>query len=639
MHWFRNSVFALSAAATAVTTAVAGEPSISLDTRPESQTGSFEDRSAPSTYRYDSPPYFPWSASSAPREIVGVNVFDAVGGSDLITSISCVWLGVGNGTTQRLFVWQDVGTGDIATARLIAEQNVIVANSNTATMNVYPLSVPLPVSGRFYVGFSSISSVGLGVTAFQNVPSGVLPHRSFIGAAVPPFVANDQASMVLPFQSTTTRGNPGYYALRANGNGSAFTYQGRLAESGQNYAGNADFIMTVYDSAEGGAVVGSPVAIANVAVSAGVFSVQIPSDPSWFVNASDRYLDVQVRTPAGGDGAYTPITPRQRIGQVPAAMVATMAQSVPWSGLTGVPSNVAAWNSVTGGIGYSDGLVGIGTSAPGAALHVVGGPAYQNLTVDSSFQAGTWLNLRNTGPSGRWWSLISTSSTNAEGPGAFLIRDTSSFTVRAAFLPNGNVGFGTIAPTRRLQVKGDGIGFSHTSNDGASELVTSIDANAGWIGMPGPKNLLLFTNNVPRMTVASDGSVGIGTTTPNEALDVRGNVRMGDSGEYQAVGASAENLSIIRGVVNANGSIRWGAGFTVTRSGFGLYRVSWNGSPGFSDPPAATATAYIAGGPVIVYSNAAQTNGDNSGYVDFRTSNLNGVLIDSAFSFTLVGPR
>jgi len=632
-------VFALSAAAAAVTSAVAGEPSISLDTRPESQFGSFEDRSAPSTYQYDSPPYTTWSALTAAREIVGVNAFDAVGGSDLITSISCVWLGVGNGTTQRLFVWQDVGTGELATAKLVAEQSVIVANSNTATMNVYPLSAPVPVSGRFYVGFSSVSTVGLGVTAFQNVPSGVLPHRSFIGAAVPPFVASDLATMVLPFQSTTARGNPGYFAVRANGNGSAFTYQGRLAQSGQNYAGNADFIMTVYDSAEGGVVVGAPVAIANVAVSAGVFSVQIPADPSWFVNASDRYLDVQVRTPAGGDGAYTPMTPRQRIGQVPAAMVATVAQSVPWSGLTGIPTNVAAWDAVPGGIAFSGGVVGIGTSSPGAALQVSGGPAYRNLDVDSSYQEGTWFNLTNTGANGRMWSLVSTGSGNTEGAGALLIRDNNAFAVRAAFLPNGNVGFGTTTPTRRVQVKGDGVGFSHTSTDGASELATSVDTNAGWIGMPGPKNLLLFTNNVPRMTVVSDGRVGIGTTTPDEALDVRGNVRMGNSGEYQAVGASAEKLSIIRGVVNANGSIRWGAGYTVTRSGFGLYRVSWTDSPGFSDPPAATATAYLAGAPIVVYSIGAQTNGDGSGYVDFRTVNLSGLLTDSAFSFTLVGPR
>ncbi|MBY0113131.1 MAG: hypothetical protein K2Y21_09930 [Phycisphaerales bacterium] len=77
--------------------AVAGEPQGRID--PEPPAGPFEDRSAPSTYRYDSPAYI-GAGGAAGREYVGVNIFDALGGSDLLTSVSCVWCGEGNGSTQ-----------------------------------------------------------------------------------------------------------------------------------------------------------------------------------------------------------------------------------------------------------------------------------------------------------------------------------------------------------------------------------------------------------------------------------------------------------------------------------------------------------------------------------------------------------
>jgi hypothetical protein len=603
MRWStRSAAFSMLVAVGAS----AAEPRISPT--PLVVSGSFDDRSAPSTYRYDAPPYIRWNMGPGETaEMIGVNAFDAVGGSDLLTTVSCVWSGVVNGSSQRIFIWQDDGSGTILNAKLVLEQSVTVANADTVIVNTYPLTTPVPVTGRFYVGFSSVSDGTNFVTAFQFVAAPAFPKRAFIGAATPPFDATAPGTAaVFPLEAIEDAGFPGYYAIRAGGNGSAFSYQGRLANAGQNYTGNADFIFTIYDRQSGGTAVGAPVAMTNVPVSAGVFSVQIPSDPSWFVNAADRYLDVQVRTPADG-ATYSTITPRGRIGQVPAAMVATVAQSaqtVPWSGVTDVPASVTPWSPVANGIAYSGKNVGIGTTSPQAKLHIVDGPGYQNLNVDSSFTSGTWFNLLNTSAGGRQWSLISTGPTNTEGAGALLIRDNNALAVRAAFLPDGNIGFGTTTPTRRVQVKGDGYGFSHLSNDGSGELATFIEPNAGWIGTPGPKGLQLYTNGQPRVLVTPEGRVGIGTSLPAGALDVNGSIATSGSILF---GNRQDDLVILNG---APGGPNFALGITPNTLRIHTATNAQFISFGYGSAAAYTQTASISGaGNLTIIGNGFKPGG------------------------------
>lgn len=530
-----------------------------------SSSPGFDDRSAPSTYQYDAPPYAGWFFSANfTAEMIGANAFDAVGGSDLLTSVSCVWRGVANGSRQRIFIWQDDGSNNIANARLLLELSVTVANANTTIVNAYPLPTPVAVTGRFYVGFSSVTNGSTSVIAYQPVPTPAFPDRAFIAASNLPFDAtNPGTNLLFDFSTISSIGAPGYFAIRASGSGSTFSYQGRLANAGQNYTGNADFIFTVYDSQSGGAVVGVPVALASVPVNAGVFTVQIPADPSWFVNQPDRYLDVQVRTPADGT-TYTTIRPRQRIGQVPGAMVATVAQSaltVPWSGVTNVPPSLTPWAPAAGGISYSAGNVGIGTAAPIARLQVVDGPDFNHATVESSRNSGTWFNLVNTSPSGRRWSLISSGASNSEGAGALLIRDQNAGGVRAAFLPNGNVGIGTTAPTAPLHVVGTNT-FPHLRIGAAPEApfgaFLSLDATAtaggnewvmystGGSAGEGPGRLMFRNLNTAALgtTFTSSGNVGIDTFSPEQRLSVNGTAQI-------ITNAAAPNLLAFGAVTTA----------------------------------------------------------------------------------------
>ncbi|MBX3387925.1 MAG: tail fiber domain-containing protein [Phycisphaeraceae bacterium] len=415
---------------------------------PPSEQSPFDDRSAPNAYQYDTlPATLLWRWGD---ETLAMDLFDAAGGRDLITSISVMWYVVADGTSARVFVWQDPnGQGNPREAVLVHEQAVQVQGSGTATYTTYTLTKGVPVQGRFYVGVS-VPTTGYTLAA-ENNPSAPAGRCFLGGTTTPPINAANLGAIPLLYDITLT--NPGHWKLRASGSGSVFSYQGRLTQSGANYTGPADFKATVYDSASGGIPVSPVVSQTGVGVVGGVFGLEILANPSWFQNAPDRYLEIAVRTPEAG-GVYSTLSPRQRIGQVPAAMVATTAQNVPWSGITGAPAGASAWSSSAGGIAYTGGRVGIGTSSPGAILTVSGLNSYNHMEVASTFEQGTWFNLTNSSAGGRTWALCSTGSINEEGAGAVLLRDNTAAAVRMAVLPNGNVGIGTITPQAKLDVQG-----------------------------------------------------------------------------------------------------------------------------------------------------------------------------------------
>jgi hypothetical protein len=121
--------------------------------------------------------------------------------------------------------------------------------------------------------------------------------------------------------------------------------------------------------------------------------------------------------------------------------------------------------------------------------------------------------------------------------------------------------------------------------------------------------------------------VGIGTTTPAAKLDVRGNVRMGNSGEYFASGSS-ENLRIVRGIIRADGTIFNGSGFTATRLGNGSYRLTW--SQAFADVPAVTLTP---DGGEASWSPISTTG------CDYQTRNSAGAAQDHWVTVIAIGAR
>ena len=137
-------------------------------------------------------------------------------------------------------------------------------------------------------------------------------------------------------------------ATSTQGQGTAFTYQGRLKEGANAAGGIYDLRFTIYDLADAGSVVAGPLTNSAVAVSNGLFTVAL--DFGAVFNGAARWLDIGVR-PGGSAIDFTTLVPRQAISPTPYAMFATTAGTVPNGAITAnkLAAGAAAANLQAGG--------------------------------------------------------------------------------------------------------------------------------------------------------------------------------------------------------------------------------------------------------------------------------------------------
>lgn len=95
------------------------------------------------------------------------------------------------------------------------------------------------------------------------------------------------------------------------GQGTSFTYQGRLQDGGTAANGSYDFQFTLWDAASGGTQQPQPSPITvtrtNVQVTSGSFTVLLDFGADAFPGA-DRYLEISVKTT--GSASFTVLSPR-----------------------------------------------------------------------------------------------------------------------------------------------------------------------------------------------------------------------------------------------------------------------------------------------------------------------------------------
>jgi hypothetical protein len=238
------------------------------------------------------------------------------------------------------------------------------------------------------------------------------------------------------------------------------------------------------------------------------------------------------------------------LGALPSMAIETFSNMKPMSGDVDMGGNRL----------INIGNVGIGTTSPAAALEVsssgamkvgdafVSGGGNTGIFSANSYYNGSWVIPDSGRKSGQMQfdatdpSIIYFDQTQTAG--------AANWVTRVTIASGGNVGIGTTSPAAALEVSSSGamkVGDAFVSGGGNTGIFSANSYyNGSWV-IPdsGRKSgqmqfdttdpsIIYFDQTqtagaadwVTRVTIASGGNVGIGTTTPQVNLDVNGVARL-----------------------------------------------------------------------------------------------------------------
>ena len=250
---------------------------------------------------------------------------------------------------------------------------------------------------------------------------------------------------------------------------SAFTYQGRLSFDGIPVNDTADFEFTLYDAPSAGAVVGTPVAVDEVAVADGLLSVELDFGANVF-DGNARWLETAVRSPAGA-GLFTVLDPRQPLTAAPYALYA----------LNG-PGSAGLWelsgSSITN---TNSGFVGVNRSTPvtGAEYFGIQAPVssgYGGMYIQTDGADGWPFYGYRAGAESAWTYMNGTTGDwilYVDGP-------------RLTVTDEGRIGIGTTAPDSKLTVVDNtSSSFALSVSQAASNATAIVASHTGSSGNAG----------------------------------------------------------------------------------------------------------------------------------------------------------
>src|SRR5215813_4904526 len=200
-------------------------------------------------------------------------------------------------------------------------------------------------------------------------------------------------------------------AMAAMAQSSSFTYQGKLADSGNPANGNYDLTFQLFDTAGVGTGTqqGATLNLTNVAVSGGVFTAQLDFGAcATCFNGASRFLEIAVR-PSGGGGSFTTLSPRQPITSTPYAVKSANAATADGLSITCVSCVTSSQiqsvqgSQVTGNIpgGQINGTIPVASVPPGSASYVQNTTSPQpdsNFNISGNGVVGANLGIGTSSP-------------------------------------------------------------------------------------------------------------------------------------------------------------------------------------------------------------------------------------------------
>ncbi len=402
----------------------------------------------------------------------------------------------------------------------------------------------------------------------------------------------------------------------------AFTYQGRLNQSGGPAHGNYDMQFSLYNVASGGAAIAGPLS-ATVGVTDGLFNTSLDFGSAPFTG-QNLWLQIAVRT--NGVGSYSNLAPRQAITSTPyairsanagtaaSAATATTASGVAANGV----NNAAIQNASITGVKIANGQVVRSLNGLFDDLSLIAGP---NITLTPG--AGTLTLASPT------WSLTGNAGTTPEN---FLgTTDNQPLELRA----NGSRGL-------RLQYVGRSSGFPFLFSQRAMNVIAGYWGNtiatdvigATIAGGGDETGSVLFPDFFPNTVNGDFGAVGGGY---NNTAGFGATVPGGYNNSATGYGSFAAGR---RSHVTHDGSFMWCDGsqdaYSTAANQFGVLAAGgvslWHGSEGvnidqFNGNDGAVAYSLRFGGGSGEAIGSKRTGGGNQWGLDFYTAYANRMSI------------
>jgi Chaperone of endosialidase len=445
--------------------------------------------------------------------------------------------------------------------------------------------------------------------------------------------------------------------------GTAFTYQGRLDDGGSPANGSYDLTFSLFNAATGPSQLGGTLTNDAVAISNGLFTVTLDFGNRF--PGADRWLQIGVRT-AGG-GAFATLAPRQPLTTTPYAVQAVnagSASSVAAADLTGTlsPAQLPGIVITNGGSGTSltgvallaggntfsgnqiigSGRLGIGTAAPANLLHLQtsGDARLQIQNTGNSFAGVLAVNSQHN------YFMGVAGATDGDAS-MWHLYDNTAGQRRIAVKANGYVGIGTSTPASLLDVAGTvtadtslQVGsygnpdtYLTVATAGGDQYRAGIDlrhydSGYGWTLVSDERDSTFQlrshfadTNGIARMVVDRfSGNVGIGSTNPAAALDVR------KSGDWHVAQLQSDStIGSWLGLYNTSaGGLQWSLISSGSGNGEGAGKLMfYNPTYGSSVQISANGNVQMAG---EITSLAINLTSDRNAKEDFKPVNPREVL-------------